>query len=115
MGCFSLVCVLQRFINSLGSRWKLDGRNLRVRVASTAFGWDADVCVCGWGGVGGSRVGRIFLPPETTGLCECVPTWWTYAKPSGCGAVHVRMFSLFLFARLACCLTALAGAPVLAW
>ena len=73
------------------------------------------VCVCGWGGVGGSRFGRIFPPPETTGLCECVPTWWTYAKPSGCGAVHVRMFSLFLFARLACCLTALAGAPVLAW
>ena len=30
-------------------------------------------------------------------------------------AVHVCMFALFLFARMACCLTALAGVSVLAW
>ena len=70
MGCFSLVCVLQHFISSLGSRCKLDGRNLRVRVASTAFGWDADVCVGGVGWV--ARVSGVFSHHQRRQACVSV-------------------------------------------
>ena len=56
--------------------------------------------------------GSIFRPLETTGLCECVPTKWTYVKQSGC--VRCMCACFFSLVRLACSLTALGGAPALA-
>ena len=112
-GWFSLVCILQHFINSLESSCKLDGRSPRPCVASTAFGLGVAMCV--WGGGGWLRFRAysvstrddrpVSVCVNVVDVCETV---WVCA-------VHVCMFALFLFARMACCLTALAGVSVLAW
>ena len=107
-GWFSLVCILQHFINSLESSCKLDGRGLRACVASTAFG-------LGVGGGWDAQVSGVFRFHQRRQACVSVCQRCGRMRNSlgTCGAcVYVRFV---FFARMACCLTALAGVSVLAW